>query len=81
MGAIVWYLLGGELLVGEVAEDVLGGLLVEVVVLDEADDGGVAGHVAELTDEGADAATELYGSSGLVAVPEGHLAGFAGSGG
>ncbi len=41
---------------------------------------GGARHVAELADEGADAAAELERAAGLVAVPEGHLAGLAGRG-
>ena len=41
-GAVVGNLVRGELLVGEIVEDVLGGLLVEVVLADEpGDKGGV----------------------------------------
>jgi len=49
------------------------------VLAGEPGDCGAAGHGAELADESSDAATELDRSACAIAVPEGHLAGLAGS--
>ena len=78
-GAVVGNLLCDEFLVGEIAEDILGGLLVEVVVVGEPGDCGAAWHGTQLADESADATTELDGPACAIAVPEGHLAWLAGS--
>ena len=76
-GAVVGDGLGGELLVGQVAHDVFGGEGVEVVVAGEAKEGDGARGVAEFADEGADATAEFERAAGLIAMPEGHFAGFA----
>jgi hypothetical protein len=47
-GAIVWNLDRRELLIGEIAEDVLSGLLIEIVVFHESRDRERARHVAQL---------------------------------
>ena len=78
--AVIWN--GGcyICLVGEELQEVFCGLGIEVVFADEAADGGVGWERAEFADEGADAAAEFEGATGLVTVPEGHFAGLAGSG-
>ncbi len=67
-------------LVGEEGEEVFGGLSVEVVLADEAADGGIGRKRAQFADERPDAAAEFEGASGEVAMPERHFAGAAGCG-
>jgi hypothetical protein len=78
--AIIWNRGGYDFLVGEETHEVFGGLEFEIVLAGEAADGGVARHLAEFPDKSADALAEFERTAGLIAVPEGHLAGFAGRG-
>ena len=77
--AIIWN--GGcyICLVSEELQEVFCGLGIEVVFADETADGGIGRKGAEFADERADAAPEFKGTSGLVAVPEGHFARLPGS--
>ena len=79
--AVGGYAAGGGGLIFQVAEQVLGGIGIEAVFLDEPGEGGGARRGEQFARHLADLAAELGGASGAVAVPEGHLAGLAGCGG
>ena len=68
---------GGGLVV-EIAQHRFGRGGVEIVLADETIDGRAARHAAQLAHELADRVAEFDRASGLVAVPERHLARFAG---
>ena len=72
---------GGGGLVFEIAQQIFGGVGVEAVLFGEAGEGGGPRHGEQFAGHLADLAAEFGGASGGVALPEGHLAGLAGSGG
>ena len=80
-GAVVGDGAGQLLLFVKVVDQVVGGPGVEADVFAQPGDRAGPLRAAQLPGEGADRAAQLDGASGLVAVPERHLAGFAGGGG
>ena len=69
---------GGGGLIGEVAQEILGRLLIEIVVRDQALNRPGRGHVPQRPHELTDLPAELERPSGGVGLPERHLAGLAG---
>ena len=77
---VVWDCAGCRLIV-EIAQEIFRGGRLEVVLGDQAVDGGRPGHAAEFANQAADGVAELHRPSTLIAVPEGHLARLARRGG
>ena len=67
-----------NLLIREKADKVFCCQGIEIVLAREAAQRGVAGHLAKFPHQLTDAAAKLQGASGVVPVPEGHLARLAG---
>ena len=80
MSSIAGHAAGGGGLLFEIAQQVLGGVLVEAVFFHQAREGDGARHVQQLARHFADLRAELGRASGAIAMPEGHLAGLAGRG-
>ncbi len=71
---------GGDGLIFEIAEEIFGGVGVEAVICDERAERDGTRLSEEFARHGADFFAEFGGAAGGVAMPEGHFAGFAGSG-
>ncbi len=77
-GFVVGHDAGGFGLVGEVTNQVLRRLLVEIVMPHEPLDGGASRQMPQRADELADVSAEFEGAPGRVRLPERHLAGLPG---